>query len=283
MNDFENELNLDLSKPHISREEITNIINTRPKDINLYRRAFVHKSIQKYIKNSDFLVQNVQEYMKESFERLEFVGDATFNLIVAKILYEKYPDKDEGFLTRIRTKIVRGTNCSKLSKNLNLSKYILISSKIKDNNAFDKLLEDIFEALIGAIFLDLGYDATEEFIRNLLDKFININEFIESEDNYKDLIMRFTQFNGYELPIYDVVSIEGQPHNRLFTVSLKLKKNRNTNQYGSGKGFSKKEAEQQACKDAICFNELKDCSIHNCKSYKIHLNELENLIHRDKI
>lgn len=283
----DNKENIDLSIPHMSRNDIINIIGMRPKNIDIYRRAFVHKSLQKHIKtNSDtYLVNNIQEYMKESFERLEFVGDSTLNLVVAKMLYQKFPDKDEGFLTRLRTKIVRGTNCSNLAKKLDLGKWILTGNKIGSSNNFinDRLLEDVFESLIGAIELDLGHDSAEEFILNLLEKHLDITKLSCIDDNYKDILMRYTQINGYELPIYESKEVQGPPHCRIFTMTVSLCKGPEKFLYGTGQGPTKKEAEQNACKDAICFNRLENCNIHTCKSHKIHLDYIENLMNRDNV
>lgn len=285
----------DLSNPHISRSDIQSIIGMRPKNIDLYRRAFVHKSLQKHVKNSELLNLNVQEYMKESFERLEFVGDAVLNLVVANMLYGLYPDKDEGFLTRVRTKIVRGTNCCKLSKKLNLGRWILTGTKIvrlKDSTGCvinERLLEDVFESLIGAIYLDLGFQYAESFLLKLIKEHIDIQSLTSLDDNYKDILMRYTQINSFELPIYETKEVSGPPHSRVFTVTLSLKKNTNgangakqqAMEYGIGYGPTKKEAEQNACKDAICFKRLQNCDIHTCNSNKIHMNEIENLMNRD--
>lgn len=293
---IEEEELFDLSNPHISRSDIQSIIGMRPKNIDLYRRAFVHKSLQKHVKNSELLNLDVQEYMKESFERLEFVGDAVLNLVVANMLYGLYPDKDEGFLTRVRTKIVRGTNCCKLSKKLNLGRWILTGTKIvrlKDSTGSvtnERLLEDVFESLIGAIYLDLGFQYAESFLLKLIKDHIDIQSLTSLDDNYKDILMRYTQINSFELPIYDTKEVNGPPHSRVFTVTLSLKNSANKgqqgqvtqlSQYGIGQGPTKKEAEQNACKDAICFKRLQDCDIHTCNSNKIHLNEIENLMNRD--
>jgi len=279
------ELEIDLTVPHITRQEIQSIIGMRPENIDLYRRAFVHKSLQKHVRNS----QNVQEYMRESFERLEYVGDGVLNLVVAKMLYDKYPDKDEGFLTRLRTKIVRGTNCCILAKKLNLGQWILTGTKIvkvKDSTGCvvnEKLLEDVLESLIGALFLDLGYQHAEVFILNLIKNHVNIDKIAGYDDNFKDIIMRYTQTNGFELPIYEVKDTTGPPHDRVFVVAVSLKKIGSVQEYeyGVGNGSTKKEAEQNACKNAICFTRIEKCNIHTCESCKIHLNEIENLMNRD--
>jgi ribonuclease-3 len=279
-----NEIDIDLSVPHISRSDIQNIIGMRPENIDLYRRAFVHKSLQKHILKSS---QNVQEYMKESFERLEFVGDAVLNLVIANMLYKKYPDKDEGFLTRLRTKIVRGTNCCILAKKLNLGSWILTGTKIvkvRDSTGCvtnEKLLEDVLESLIGALFLDLGYQYAEAFILKLVGDYVDIDKIAAYDDNFKDILMRYTQTNGFELPIYEIKDTTGPPHDRLFIVSLSLKKGSVKKEYGIGEGSTKKEAEQNACKNSICFNKIENCNIHTFGSCKIHLNEIENLINRD--
>ncbi len=262
---------MNLQEPHVSREDIQKLIGIKPKNIDIYRESLVHKSIHKYIIENN--ITNIQDYMKQSFEKLEFLGDSVFNLIVTDLIYDKYPNEDEGFMTRLRTKIVRGSSCVKLAKIINLGQYIL--TKVKDENGNvtnEKILEDSFESLIGAIYKDLGFQYAKVFILKLIDENINFDSLLAIDDNYKDILMRYTQSYNYELPIYNLVSID---QNKVFTVSLHLKKDNITKEYGVGTGLTKKEAEQNACKNSICYNS-------SCYCNKIHMNELYNIINRTK-
>ena len=152
-------------------------------------------------------------------ERMEFLGDSVLSLIVANYLFHKYTDKDEGFLTRIKTKLVNGTQLAKLAKQINLGKYILMSNHVENIKGMNsqKILEDAFEAFLAAIFKDLGFDAVNSFVIKLIDN-LDFSDVL-MEDNYKDLLLNWTQ-SKYKscTPEYLLISTEGPPHNRIFTV-----------------------------------------------------------------
>jgi len=250
---------LDLTKPHISRDEITTILGgIRPKMLENYRRALVHKSLNKYIKYTLDQGLPVCSYLVDgqeaaSNERLEFLGDAVFNTIVGGYLFEKYPDKDEGFLTRMRTKIVRDTHCVKFSKLIGIGPYVLAGSIVKRDqlgNVNDKLLEDAFEAFLGAIYLDLGFIFVKAFVTRLIEKHVDLN-LLHQDDNYKDVIMRYTQTKGIDLPEYKVLSQEGPPHKRIFTIQVILVIDGKFHKMGIGKGVNKKIAEQEAAMNTL--------------------------------
>ncbi len=257
---------LDLTKPHISREEITSILGgIRPRRLEDYRRALVHKSLNKYIKYTLDQGLPVCSYLVEekepaSNERLEYLGDGVFNLIVAGFLFEKYPGKDEGFLTRLRTKIVRDTHCVKFSKLIGIGPYVLTGSIVKKDqmgNVNDKLLEDAFEAFLGAIYLDLGYLFAKAFITKLIEKHVDLN-LLYQDDNYKDITMRLTQTKGIDLPEYKVLSQEGPPHKRIFTIQVELKIGNQIHKMGIGQGSCKKDAEQEAAMKTLAMFSEKD-------------------------
>lgn len=275
------DLTMDLSKPHISREELTNLLGFKPINLEYYRRALVHKSLQKNVNFMLSLGSVVQEYMKTSFERLEFLGDAVLNLVVTEIIFDKYPNYDEGLLTRIRIKIVRGTNCSNFAKILGLGRFILVSPSISKVKEFglvinDRILEDAFESLIGAIFKDQGLPHAAYFIKKLVSENIDFDTLMANDDNYKDILMRYTQSFGYDLPIYS-----HQQENKIFTVKVSLKKDTIIREVGIGTGLTKKDAEQNACKDSICIHNKNVCHNEQCK--RIHYDEIISIINREKI
>ena len=253
---MDKEFGFDLSKPHISREQIQAILGgMRPKCLENYRRALVHKSFQKYIRHTLDQGLPVCTYLVDgknpaSNERLEFLGDAVFNLIVGGYLFKKYPGKDEGFLTRLRTKIVRDTHCVKFSNLIGLGPYILAGNIVKRENGGnynDKLLEDSFEAFLGAIYLDLDFKFTNDFVIKLIEKSVDFEALLE-DDNYKDILMRYTQNKGISLPEYRVIKQEGPPHKRVFTIQVFLIIDSKEHPMGIGEGLSKKDAEQvSAC------------------------------------
>lgn len=238
-------------KPHVSRKQITDLIGMRPKNIDIYRRALVHKSIQKNVRNCiDAGYTNILDYYRESNERLEYLGDSVLGLIVSSYLFEKYPGKDEGFLTRTKIKIVCGKNCAEFSKKLKLNRHLLMSNHVLKINGKEsiKLLENTFEALIGAIFKDLGYKHAEMFVRNVIDKYLDFSTIFE-DNNYKDIFLRYAQTEGLGSPIYNVINTDGPPHNRIFTIQVEF----DGKKMSSASGKSKKEAEQLAAKKSIEF------------------------------
>lgn len=278
------ESDFDLSRPHISRDQIQKILGMRPHNLEHYRRALVHKSVQKTVKDAIRKHENVLEYVKGSNERLEFLGDSIFGAVIADILFKKYPNQDEGFMTRMKTKIVRSSHCAKFATKLGLENHILTRQNVvgikdisgkKVNN--DRILEDAFEAFIGAIYLDLGFNSAFTFLQNLVDNYVDFESFFK-DDNYKDIVMRYSQASGYELPIYELIKKEGPPHNRVFLVSISIKKDSESEkiEVGLGEGGSKKAAEQAAAKASIC-----KCRSSACE--KIHVSELNGIIDRDRL
>jgi ribonuclease-3 len=245
---IEDDLNThDFTKPHVTREKIQEILGMKVKNIGYYQRALVHKSIYKAVKRYTG-EQPIQDYLLQHNERMEFLGDSVLGLIIANYLFHKYPDQNEGFLTRIKTKLVNGTQLSKLAKQINLGEHILMSNHVQNIKGRDsqKILEDTFEAFLAAIFKDLGFDAVNSFVVNI----INTLDFSEVlvEDNYKDILLKFTQMNFKNCtPEYNLVKTEGPPHNRLFTVVVKI----NGNIYEEGTAKSKKQAEQNAAEKTI--------------------------------
>ena len=238
----------DFSKPHVTREEIQSILNgIKIKNISYYQRSLVHKSIYKAVKRYTG-EKPLQDYLLQHNERLEFLGDSVLGLIIANYLYNKYPDCDEGFLTKIKTKLVNGLQLSKLAKQINLGKYILMSNHVQNIKGRDsqKILEDAFEAFLAAIFMDLGYDAVNSFVINLIDSLDFTQVLIE--DNFKDILLKYSQkvFKN-STPEYFLVTSDGPPHNRTFTVIVSI----NDVKYETGTAKSKKQAEQIASENTL--------------------------------
>jgi ribonuclease-3 len=237
----------DFSKPHITRQEIQELLGgMKVKNVMYYQRALVHKSIYKAVKK--YSEPDLQEYLHEHNERMEFLGDSVLGLIVANYLYHRFPDCDEGFLTRIKTKLVNGTQLSKLAKKINLGKYILMSNHVQNINGREsqKILEDAFEAFLAAIFKDLGFDAVNSFIITFIES-LDFTEILY-EDNYKDILLKFSQHNFKGVtPEYITISTDGPPHLRTFTVAVII----NGKQECSGTGKSKKQAEQNAAEKTL--------------------------------
>lgn len=243
----------DFSKPHVTREEIQLLLGgIRVKNVTYYQRALVHKSIYKAVKRYT-APEPIQDYLLQHNERLEFYGDSVLGHIIAKYLYHRYPDQDEGFMTRVKTKLVNGVQLSKLAKQINLGNYILMSNHVQNiqGRNSQKILEDAFEALLAAIELDLGFDAVNSFVIDLIDK-LDFSEVL-LEDNYKDLLLKWSQSNYKNCtPEYKLLLTEGPPHNRIFTVQVII----NGLLFETGMAKSKKQAEQNAAEKTLKLNKI---------------------------
>lgn len=228
----------------LNRVDIEKIIGMKPIDVNKYRKAFVHKSVVKNAKESSEL----PDFMTESYERYEFLGDSVLNLTVAKYLFHKFPNSHEGNLTKIRTKLVNGKTLSLLANKLELSKFLILNYKVENINGRNnnRILEDVFESLICAIYLDLGFNYAEKFILNLIEKYINFDELLV-DDNYKDILLRFCQSKFGTTPNYKIVETSGPPHNRTFKIYCYIQEL----EYKYGKGKNKKDAEQIAAQETL--------------------------------
>lgn len=228
----------------LTRKDIERIIGMKPIDINKYRKAFVHKSVVKNAKECNEL----PEYMQESYERFEFLGDSVLSLIIAKYLFAKFPNSHEGNLTKIRTKLVNGKTLAMLANKLGLSKFLILNYKVENINGRTngRILEDVFESLICSIYLDLGFNYAEKFVIDLMEKHIDFDKILE-DDNYKDILLRFCQNKFGTTPTYNITETCGPPHNRSFKITCYIQ----DLEYKFGKGKNKKEAEQIAAKETL--------------------------------
>ena len=225
----------------VSKEQIETLIDTKIKDLSLYQRAFTHKSALKEY-----------EQFTESFETLEFMGDSVLGFIITKFLFDRHEEKQEGFLTKARTKLVRSETLADIALKLGLNDIVIMDEKGMRNswNNNPKILEDVFEALVGAIYMDLGLLHAKQFVLRIYQdpKYIDLNS-IMIDDNFKDKLMRYCQVNNLPLPEYRVVSHE----DGVFFIDAIV-----NNQFaGRGYAKSKKQAEQHAA--MIFFQQLKNC------------------------
>ena len=207
------------------------------------------------------------DLQETSNERLEYLGDAILSATVASYLYERFPNEEEGFMTRIRTKLVNGEMLGSLADKMDLNEHLVISRHVEEKcngrNSV-KILEDIFESFIGAIYLDfnetevehprldfysgLGFQICQVFIISIIEKFVDFSDLILNDYNYKDQLMRYFQQKFKHTPKYKEILIEGPPNNRSFTMCVM--KNDNT-VLAYGKEKTKKKAEQLASKNAL--------------------------------
>ncbi len=220
-----------LSENKIFYCKVEAVLGFLPKDINLYRLSLTHRSVSSA--SSDGTSGNN--------ERLEYLGDAVLDSVVSEYLYKKYPKANEGFLTRTRSKIVNGKSLSDISKKLKITS--LIISNTKGNRS--RMYEDALEAFIGAIYLDRGYKASQRFIENkIIKQIINIEQVINTDNNFKSILIEWVQKNKYEMEFYTDYETPGDKY---FISYLRI----NNQNVGKGRGLSKKSAEQKASENAL--------------------------------
>lgn len=242
------------------------------KDLSVWQRAFVHKSyIVKNKRNSgsdtesdsDSNGSNCAVQLQErSNERLEWLGDAQLQAAVTQYLFRRYPDRDEGFLTKLRSKLVKTKNLAFLAKKIGLEPYLVVSHHVEfgcQGRENKKMLENTFEAFIGAMYTDFsnlgnvpdhsyGYDIVRQFVITLIEKYNDIVEMILKNDNYKDSLMWFFQktYNG-AYPIYHKEKLEND------NFHVYVKQPNSDKIVGRGSARSKKQAEQLSAKNALYY------------------------------
>lgn len=215
------------------------ILEVSFKDTNLLLSAITHRSYLNEHRDATW----------EHNERLEFLGDAVLELIVTDFLFSTYADKPEGELTAIRAALVNTVSLSAASEQLGVNKYLLMSKgEAKDEGrARQYILANVFEACIGAIYLDQGYAVAREFIARRL--FGHTEEIIKKRlwQDAKSRFQELSQEHASITPTYETVSQEGPDHDRVFTIGVYLRREK----IAEGKGRSKQEAEQQAAQAAM--------------------------------
>lgn len=213
-------------------------IGLKFKDWHLLRMAFIHRSYLNEHKDSKF----------ESNERLEFLGDAVLELVVTEHLYSNYPNP-EGELTNWRSALVKGEMLAKIARELNLGDYLYLSHGEENSGGREKdyLLANTFEALIGMIYLELGYEKAKGFIQ----KFLLIHlEGILKKGAHIDSKSKFQEIAQDKLgitPVYQLLHDEGPDHDKIFTMGAYIE----DRIVGKGNGSSKQTAEQKAAEDAL--------------------------------
>lgn len=218
--------------------ELEDILGFRIKNKSHYVQALMHRSFLEELEDHD-----------DSNERLEFLGDAVLSLIVAEYLFNHFPNENEGFLTKIRSRLVNRTALSDAAENIGLTKFILMNQNLTNtfSRASKTVLCDALEALIGAVYLDLGLGTCKKFITKILiEPNIKDGDYLVDE-NFKSQLLEFAQANKLEVPNYTVVREDGPHHDRVFTIKVTVGKD----YFGIGSGKNKKTAEQNAAKSAL--------------------------------
>jgi len=243
-----------------------------PYSLSYYQKAFVHRSyINKVVSNmTDIPVcpENCLPLFLDSNERLEFLGDSIVGSIVVSYLFRRFPDGDEGFMTKLKTRLVKTDALAEFASYLNLGKHMVISKHVDDKcdgRENPRMLEDLFESFMGAMFLDFssvdtteskkmgllygpGYSMCESFMINIIEKRVDFENLVLNDENYKDILLRYFQHKFSITPKYIELNKDGPAHKRHFTMGVY---DNNGTIIGSGSEKSKKKAEQLASKMAL--------------------------------
>ena len=224
-------------KPQEKNEEefyvaIKKLLGFRPKNINYYKTAFIHRSIKVLDENGNPI----------NYERMEFLGDAMLGSIIAAFLFKMVPDGDEGYLTQMRSKIVSRNQLNALGKDLGL--VLFVKSTISKNRMGQNIYGNIFEALIGAIYLDRGYRYCEKFIdKRVINAFVDIPSLENKITSYKGIVIEWCQKTKKKLE-FVIYEDSGNEKIRHYSVKLML----DNKVVSKGRSTSKKKAEEIASK-----------------------------------
>ena len=229
----------EVTREGVTRRDIERFVGMPIRNLGLYAHALKHRSVFRgHITTGT-----------ESNERLEFLGDAVLGTVVAEKLYRAFPDRDEGFLTRMRAQLVNGQALADYARELDLGALVLMSDNMATSEGRDNttILADAFEAIIGAVYLDLGFAASRRFVTRLIDDLVDLDDLSEQRSNYKSLLLEYVQARGWSQPNYTVVAEEGPSHDRRFTIDVLVE----GTPRGRGAAGSQKQAEQAAAREAL--------------------------------
>lgn len=231
--------------PEFDSKKINNIFNrieelvgSKPEKKQYFIKAFTHRSY----------LEKTSENIKSN-ERLEFLGDSILGKITAEYLFEKYPDEDEGFLTKSRSHLVNKHSLEKIGFDLQLQDLVLINDKYlwNDKKKLSNIVADCVEALIAAIFIDMGEETAKKFVvKNVIEPQV-LNGDINYDKNYKGQLLEYSHANKLNQPIYKIVEQTGPQHDKTYTIEVFVSDSIN----GTGEGPNKKIAEQNAAKTAL--------------------------------
>ena len=220
-------------EPYLS---LSKILGFYPDDLQLYELALLHKSSSVETDDGKWI----------NNERLEFLGDGILDGVVADIVYKRYPNKREGFMTNARSKLVQRETMNKVAVKLGLDQMVVYSTKIVSHN--NHMYGNALEALIGAIYLDQGYDVCYKFIKEeMLEKHVDIEALVRKEINFKSSLIEWSQKNKIDISFDLIESFTDHDGNPVFQTAITL----NDEQIGVGIGYSKKESQQAASNMAV--------------------------------
>ncbi len=216
--------------------DLVRMLGFIPRRTSYYKLAFIPKSA----------LQKHPSGVRLNNERLEYLGDAILDAIVADYLYKKFPEGDEGFMTKLRARIVKRKTLNQVAVGLEIPG--LIDQIGSPGNKSKHLYGNALEALIGAIYIDRGYGAAKRFcIRRIMQKHIDLIQLVEKDPDYKSRVIEWAQKNRVEIEFESLVEHASGQKSPVFVSTISLEREAR----GSGRGGSKKEAEQQAARKAL--------------------------------
>ncbi len=236
VNDIIDRIRLPFRKEKELFSSLYNILGFYPRDISLYKQALLHKSVGRRNEKGRPL----------NNERLEFLGDAVLDAVVGDIVYRHFEGKREGFLTNTRSKLVSRDTLGKLSKEMGIAQLITSSGQSTSHNSY--MNGNAFEALVGAIYLDRGYDACMQFVeKRILDHLINIDKVAYKEVNFKSKLLEWSQKNRVKMEFRDLKQSRDEKNSPVFTTQVVIEGLEGC----QGTGYSKKESQQKASRDTL--------------------------------
>lgn len=207
------------------KKSLKTLLGFSPKNISLYKQAFLHSSKRETVNN----------------ERLEFLGDAVLGAVIAEHLFKLFPYKDEGFLTQLRSKIVNGQNLHQLAVKLGIDKHLKVGLRESEKSK-SSVYGDAFEALIGAVYLDKGFNVSKNFIlKRIIKMHVDIDDLMNTDSDFKSQLQIYCQKNKLSLE-YRLLSEEQKGKTKVFTVQVFI----DDKPYVRFENYSKRVAEQKA-------------------------------------
>ncbi|MCQ2087401.1 MAG: ribonuclease III [Bacilli bacterium] len=221
----------------INVDELKKVLNIDINDASYYELAFTHPSC-----NGDAKTKH------SDYERLEFIGDAVLGFVCGDLIYKNHPEMNEGILSKMRSYLVRKESLSNYARKMHLADYIKVGHSITKTAIFssNKILEDVFEALVGAIYEDKGFEVVYNYLKNIfLNDILTLD--VDVLTDYKSKLQELMQSEQREAVSYVTINETGPAHSKTFTVNVLY----NGIVLGTGSGKSKKEAEENAAKSAL--------------------------------
>ncbi|HUL43822.1 MAG TPA: ribonuclease III [Bacteroidota bacterium] len=232
--------------PPIDFSRLESALRYKIRDKQLFREALSHRSYL-HVAGTGASASN---------ERLEFLGDAVLNLVIAEYLFRADQSAREGDLTKVRSRLVNRKALTVYAQHRNISEFLLISPSALQipGRGMETILSDAFEALIGAIYLDSGYASAKEFVEGCLEEVLETGDLRVEDENFKSQLLELSQSRGLGFPRYVTIREEGPDHDRTFTIEVML----GSQSYGVGFGKNKKDAEQGAAERALQLIDAQD-------------------------